>query len=298
MALRKNLHHIKKYKGLVIVIVIILFLYGFVSQDKESPKPQVITQVIQKIDPTPTVTLFQQFVQPKVPLKDIYRIALLGDSMTHALGPHGGDFSEYMNEEYKKLAGAAIIVDNYADPSTNIQSLKIRLSEPLEIDKTIYPPIRDRKDLDLIIVESFAYNPLSHLAQDHSEKEHHRELRYFLEFVAKELPSTKVIFMSTIAPNSLRFASPVQTMSAGDRKLQVAERSGYLERHIELAGLYGIPVINVYAKSLTSTDDGDIRYINPSDYIHPSFAGIELIAREMTEFIVNQRILPTKTIPY
>ncbi len=60
----------------------------------------------------------------------------------------------------------------------------------------------------------------------------------------------------------------------------------------ELKLLVGIPLVNVYEKSLNALRDGDLKYINPDDYIHPSFEGVDFIGHEIANFIYTEQILP------
>lgn len=272
--------------GIFVVFVALGLRYSYTnSQSKIAADP--VETPTPTLEPTPTP--IATFVQPAVEYQDAYEIALLGDSMTAALGPHGGPFSEYLHEVYDK---PGFIVDNYAVGSSNIQSLQKRLNEPLEVDGSTYAPILTRGELDLIIVESFAYNPLSHLERELSYVEHERELKHLLEDVANSLPNTRVILMSTIAPSSDRYARFVQNLTTEQSRAQAQERIDVLNHHITLAGRWALPIINIYAYSRNSQGDGDLRYINPDDYIHPSVDGVELISRTMSEFIHQQRILP------
>ncbi len=285
-------HGIGSYRmviGAGIIVIAVAFallnVRGGTRQD-----PQIDSTVSPTPTMTPTPTPVMTFVQPRVDVQDVYEVILVGDSMTAALGPHGGPFSEYLNTLYGE---SGIIVDNYSVPSSNIQSLQKRFTEQFtNVDGELLLPIRDRKDADLIIIESFAYNPLSHLTAEEAVTEHERELHHFLEVVATELPRTRVALMTTVAPDWETFARRSQQLNAEQSRLQAEERIRYLLKHQDLGGMYALPVINVFAASLSPQGDGDSRYINPDDNIHPSVDGIELISRTMSNFIYHQSILP------
>lgn len=90
---------IKYVFAISLSFIIITGILGSFSKIRgnEKVQPSSIPQ-----SPTPTITLpkdeqFGNYKIPKLEKKDEYTILLLGDSMTFALGPHGGIFNEKVN---------------------------------------------------------------------------------------------------------------------------------------------------------------------------------------------------------
>jgi lysophospholipase L1-like esterase len=107
-----------------------------------------------------------------------------------------------------------------------------------------------------------------------------------------ERPETVVALMTPIAPNKDYFAKGVYDLTPQERLEWANERITYIEGVIKYAKDNQIPLINVYEKSLTPQSDGDLKYINPDDYIHPSAEGADLISKTIAEFIYNNKIFP------
>jgi len=57
---------------------------------------------IPSIKPSPTPFVFKTYAVPVIKKKQVYKIVMIGDSLTEALGPHGGGLSDYMNLLYKE----------------------------------------------------------------------------------------------------------------------------------------------------------------------------------------------------
>jgi len=54
---------------------------------------------------------------------------------------------------------------------------------------------------------------------------------------------------------------------------------------------HGIPLIDIYDKSLDKNGDGNIDYLDSSNYIHPSPTGIRFISQEIADFIYQNQII-------
>ena len=234
---------------------------------------------------------FGKYDAPKIGDKRVYTIVMLGDSMTHALGPHGGEFSERINEQYKPQ-GHEVIIDNYASGSTNILSLQEAYTEKTKSWDVIFDPLLER-DFDMILVESFGYNPLSQYGLENGIKKQNEELDKMMKKLTAEWPNALIVFVATISPNRQYYSLSVDPDKFQSEREQLAdERIAYIKNHIEYAKNHNIPLINIFEKSLTPQGDGNLEYINPSDYIHPSAVGIEFIGQELANFIYINKILP------
>lgn len=238
-----------------------------------------------------TTKPFEIYVPPKIPRKEVYTIFLIGDSMTLALGPHGGTFNTFIHQLYSN-DGRKFQIDNYASGSTNILALNKMMTSTTTYWDSTFEPLLSRK-FDLILVESFAYNPLSEFGLEEGLKRQTIALDGLMKNLITTHPEAAVVFVATISPNKKNYAIKIHPSStAVGRAKEAEERIAYLKNHIAYASSHHIPVINIFEKSLNSQGDGDLSYINPDDYIHPSFKGVDFIGHEIANFIYDNQILP------
>lgn len=287
-------------KGLAPIITIVgLLLVFFMAYLLIKPKTQIQKPInpLQVLSsptssPSPTPFVFSTYSSPKIQKKNTYTVFMIGDSMTLALGPHGGTFSQFINDDLYKKDNIFISIDNYAKGSTNILSVNDQLTKKTIYWDSTFEPLLSR-DYDLILVESFGYNPLSSLGIETGIKRQNQALDEVMTTLITTHPKSAIVFVATIAPNKETYAQKViLNIPTEDRVKQAQERMTYIENHINYAKSHNIPLINIYEKSLNSQGGGDPRYINPDDYIHPSFEGVDFIGHEMANFIYTNQILP------
>lgn len=278
----------------VALLLVVLGILYFVSSKNQLPKISVFQKVPAVMStPTPTPFVFKSYTAPVIEKKQVYKIVMIGDSMTAALGPHGGGLSEYMNSIYKTNPQdpQRIIIDNYAK-SSNILSVNEEISWKTTINEYTFGPLLSQ-DFDLILVESYGYNPLSQFGIEEGLKKQDRALDALMAKLITTHPKSVIVFVATIAPNIENYAKKTQpNNSSVERATQANERIAYIKNHIEYAKSHNIPLINIYEKSLTEKGDGNIKYINLNDDIHPSFEGVTFIGHEIANFIHDNQILP------
>lgn len=149
------------------------------------------------------------------------------------------------------------------------------------------------RNFDLILVESFGYNPLSQFGVERGIKKQNEALDGLMKTLITSHPHSTIVFVATIAPNKENYARKILLNTpTAERVAQATERMAYIENHINYAKSHDIPFINIYEKSLNSAHDGELKYINPDDFIHPSFEGVDFIGHEIANFIYNSQILP------
>ncbi len=241
--------------------------------------------------PTPTPFIFTTYTLPKIEKKDAYTIFMVGDSMTHALGPHGGTFNKFINDLYKN-DHKTILIDNYGRGAVNILSINEELTKKTTYWDSTFEPLLSR-DFDLILVESFGYNPLSQFGIEEGIKKQTQALDELMKTLIQTHPHAAIVFVATIGPNKETYAQKILlNISVADRIKQAQERIVYIKNHISYAKAHNIPLINIFEKSLDSQGDGNLKYINPDDNIHPSFEGVDFIGHEIANFIYDNQILP------
>lgn len=247
--------------------------------------------VIPTSEPSPTPYIFSTYPRGELPMKDHYIIYLVGDSMTKALGPRGGIFNELLSNEYK---GVFFEIFNYAEANQNIASLPSHMKETVQAaaDLTLPPLLSGTPDL--IIIESFGYNPLSDSGIEEGLKKQDEVLTEVMTTLTKTFPTTSIMFMATIAPDRATYA---KNLDGTGRPEQADERIAYIKNHSAYAKAHDIPLINVYEESLDGEGDGSTQYISVDDNIHPSLDGLFFIGEVMTKSIVSEKIFQNITTP-
>ncbi len=225
---------------------------------------------------------------PKISNKQSYTIFLVGDSMVEALGKNANQLREDLTVYYPKHE---FVNYNYGFGGTNILSLPLRVEKSTSYLAETFPAI-DKQNFDLIIIESFGYNPLSQFSIEKALEKQTQILESTIKTIIKNHPRSIVAILVTIAPNEEFFAKGVYDLTPEERKRWAQERTAYLKNAIDFANKNNLPLINVYEKSLTLEGQADLRYINPKDFIHPSEEGIKLISQTIADFIYQNRFFP------
>lgn len=232
----------------------------------------------------PTIT--NALGKEKVKYPQDYTIVMIGDSMTETLG-NSDELKKFLGDYYP---GRTFEVLNYGFGSTNILSAMDRITKETEHGRK-FRPIKDI-DYNLILLESFAENPLSQYPLNEGLQHQTQELDKIVSTLQKTNPKGKIVFVATISPNSIIFAQNQVDLSAEKRVEWVKERIAYMKNHIAYAESRSIPVINIFEKSLLENGDGNSDYISTDDYIHPSPTGIIFISKEIADFIFKNNIFP------
>lgn len=216
--------------------------------------------------------------------KNIYTIALIGDSMTDALRDAEFQLQNFLLPFYQSRK---IQVLNYGFSSTNVLSVPDRLlKETIYLTKT-YPPLLN-SDLDLVIIESFGNNPLAEFPLEIGLNKQNQALDQIIKLIKENNPDTRIIFLTTVAP-SKKYGEGVVDLKPEERIKWKAEREKYIENHIAYTKSHKILLIDLYSKTKNLEETP---YISQSDYIHPSYDGLVFINLAIAEFIIKQRILP------
>lgn len=144
---------------------------------------------------------------------------------------------------------------------------------------------------DVVVVESFAYNPFSF--EIGALEQHWLSLAYIVDAIRASLPDTKIVIAATIAPNSTVFGdgAPGLGFSPEDKQERVQTIKRYLENALRFAASEHLPVVDAYHPSLDSNGEGRLIFINPGDHLHYSDAGRRLFARTVVETIVANSLL-------
>ncbi len=281
----------KKYVSLVSFLLIIPVL-AFALSKSQNHKGEIMsvhTSITPTITPLPIDTSYSSYNKPILAKSDKYNIFLIGDSMTHAFGPRGGIFTELLRKDYPDTN---FEVYNYGQAGFNLLQLpKMLDEEEIQTDDghRLRPVLSGEPTPDLIIIESFGYNPLSDLGEEEGLKKQDEVLLYVMKKITDRYPDTVIMFSATIAPDKKTYSMSATGADEEGRRAQAEERIMYIKNHMDFAREYNIPVIDTYTPSLDSEGDGDTKYINPDDDIHPSEEGLAHMARIMVRRIQEEK---------
>lgn len=277
----------KDVKHVLFTLILIVFIgiaYYVSTHPKKLPNLQVHAPTV-----TPTKTPFTTYKKPTIAKSDRYDIYLIGDSMMHAFGPRGGRFNETLSTAYPD---EFFEISNYAEANQSILLLPERLTQEVQADHDLLLKPILKGDPELIIIESFGYNPLSQLGKEEGLKKQTEVLTQVMETLTNTFPNTAIMFMATIAPDKKTYGQSVTDSNADSRWAQAEERIEYINNHIKYANEHNIPLINAYEGSLDTTGNGMTNYINPDDNIHPSDEGLQYMGILMKDRITEENIFP------
>ncbi len=265
--------------------IILLSLLGFVAF--LIVKGGSLTQKTSPTPPPEAVSVFP-YKPPVIQPKRSYLTMLIGDSMTEALGMNADGLRQNLISHYPQ---SEFVNYNYGYASTNILSLNDRLTKTTEHNNEKRQSILSQ-GFDLVILESFAYNPLSEYALGDGLKKYEEELDKNVRLILKEKPNVYLVLLTPIAPNKENYAKYTYNLAPNERLKWAAEREEYIKTFVAYAQKNNIPLIDVYAVSKDDKGDGDLKYIDPHDFIHPSKEGVKLIEKTISDFIYQKRIFP------
>jgi lysophospholipase L1-like esterase len=261
-----------------------------VSISEEIPTPTSIPEPT--LPPaTPTPSYFTLYKKPTLAKTYRYDVYLVGDSMTHAFGPRGGKFTENLSAAYP---ANFFEVSNYGQAAKSIIDLPNILKEQYQADKDLLlkPILEATPKPNLIIIESFGYNPLSQFSRAEGLKKQEEILTQVLTELTKRFPNTAIMFLTAIAPDKRTYAAKINKTTVAERFAQAEERIEFITNHRKYAREHNIPLADAYQESLDASGDGDTKYINADDNIHPSEEGLALMGRVITQSIKEENIFP------
>jgi lysophospholipase L1-like esterase len=226
------------------------------------------------------------YTPPEIQAAEAYTILFVGDSMMATLGPELDSLRILLSVSYpNKVFG----LFNYGVSASNILDLPRRLTETTDTGVRQHPPILER-NFDIIIIESFGHNPLSELDLETGIKRQTAVLDEVVAQLVYHRPGSLIVFMTPIGLSHQFYALQTRDLSPEVRSSWVDERIAYIENHRRYAQEHNIPLIDVYAKSLDSSGEVNLAYVDSGDYIHPSLAGVELMSQQIAAFL--EGVLP------
>ncbi len=215
----------------------------------------------------------------------IQRIALLGDSMVDTLGRDLPYLRKKMETKYPEKV---FMLYNYGHGSTNLDQGCARLTEETTYLTITYPPIVSMKP-HIIVLESFAYNHWS--GAPHDLDRHWITLARCIDIIKKESPNTRIILAATIAPNAQINGSALEDFSPENRHEWNTTTHAYLRNMLRFAVSEKYPLADAYTPSLDKTGQGQVKYIDATDHLHPSEAGKVLFSETIADTIAKNGMI-------
>ena len=235
-------------------------------QVKVSPKIMIASKSAAVV-PSPAFTPVPKpslSPQPS-PGKSVYTIAAFGDSMVDTMGEN----LDYLQKNLKtKYPNTEFKLYNYGIGSQNVIDAEKRFSDAFSYQTRKYPPI-DQINADVIIISSFAYNPLYPYDKN-------AYLTALKQVLAKaKNTGARVYLLAEIAPLKEGFGKGAGGVNWDEQKTN--EHVGYilenLDAAVTLASETKTPLINAYKKSQVDGKYGNKIYVGNHDGIHPSIEG-------------------------
>lgn len=224
-------------------------------------------------------------------MKKVYKIALLGDSMTDTAGEGCPLLRQELKKHYPEIE---FDLYNYGVGGTRVGYGLWRLTNDYEFNDKHYPALVNLEP-DIVLVESFAYNN-GHDSTREDGLSHFRDMHYQIVETLKEKTHAQVVHVVTIAPDLDRFLESVSNYKntpASIRRWMAEDRVLYLEEMIKIAGELNTPLVNVYQASLDAAKQGTPlgRWITPKDWIHPGEEGHQFIAETIAKVFVEKGLV-------
>src|SRR3972149_11027182 len=144
----------------LLILLLVIFLILGLGAYFLIYKPPQIESPPKPVQPEPTNNL----VKEKVKYPQDYVVVMIGDSMTETLG-NSDEIKKFLSEKYP---GKTFEVLNYGFGATNILTVLDRITRETEHGRK-FRAISEI-DYDLILIESFGQNPLSHLGLENGLK--------------------------------------------------------------------------------------------------------------------------------
>lgn len=220
------------------------------------------------------------------PIRTTYVIALLGDSMIDTLNPYLSDFKTQLSAKYPHYSFGIL---NFGEGSTDLASGLARLTSPSNYNGKYFPSVLSYKP-DVLVIESFAYNPWSN-----AETDLNRQWITFakmVDTVKEKSPDTKILFAATIGPNPYKFGDNSLNWSETQKKEKTDTIKKYLLNLIRFTQSQNMPLADAYSESVDASGNGQTQFITSSDYIHPSKKGATLFFSKIVEGIEKNKLLP------
>lgn len=213
-------------------------------------------------------------------VKQSYTIAILGDSMVDTLGRDLPHLSSFLKS---RLPGIKFTLINHGVGAANIESGLSRLTNGYTYLGENRPAVLSQNP-DIVVIESFAYNHWDNTQSDLDRQ--WTTLARMTDTIKSNNPETKIVLAVTVAPYCPTYTDGSANLPPERKYSECATVKAYLQNAVSFAGSSGYAVADAYHVSILN-GEGNPKYINQTDHIHPSESGKMLFSRKVAEAIVN-----------
>ncbi len=220
-------------------------------------------------------------------MKKHYSIAFLGDSMIDTLGPGIPHTQKALKSLYPSTS---FDLYNYGVGATNIDYGLQRITRGYTYLGNEIPALIT-KHPDIVVVESFAYNPYPYDAG--ALDRHWLQLAAIVDSLKANLPGVRIVIAATIAPNSTVFGdgAPGLSFAIDDKIKRTTTIKQYLDSTVKFAKSQKLPLADVFHASIDAAGNGKLQYINGGDHIHYSDAGRMLFAQIVANTLTSSGLI-------
>jgi lysophospholipase L1-like esterase len=176
---------------------------------------------------------------------------------------------------------------NYGIGAQNILEGLKRFDSSYEYKDRAYPPLTELNP-DVVVVESFSYNPIGESSD--KKNEYQETLRNLIE--KAKATGSKVVFMATIGPYKPAFGDGPGGVNWPDAQswLQASLIENYLQTGLGVAKSSEVLVSDVYHQSLDSEGNGRRELVSTHDGIHPSVIGHQFLAAYLAHTLAESSL--------
>jgi lysophospholipase L1-like esterase len=251
------------------------------------PKPPSVSfgQIHSAPSPSPAPAKAAEPVRTVKP--KVYTVALLGDSMIETLGERAPDLASGLKVFFP---GTSWNVLNYGIGATQAESAIERILKPFTYGGKKRLALSDAKP-DLVIVESFAYNPYARGVQDLPRYE--TQLTRLFYTLNSTLQNVPIILAVAMAPDGNTFGdgAPGIRFTPQEKTEKVKTITAYQSTAVRFARSNNIPLADAYSPSLLDNGNGNPVFISAKDHIHYSAAGKMLLTQKIIETVTAQHLV-------
>ncbi len=216
----------------------------------------------------------------------IVTIAVLGDSMIDSLGSGIPDLEISLAQYFPQKKFNII---NYGVGASDLEYALYRLKNNYRYLDTVHPSLLSLKP-DIIVVESFAYNNFGNTQNGFDRQ--WLALGAITTEIKTNLPTTKIILASTIAPESSHFAVGSGTTYTAMEKIEKTKTIKLYQKNLlNFAASQKFPLADAFTPSLNSQNEGLSQLINDQDHLHPSALGSQFFCDTLAKTIFDLRLL-------
>ncbi|MDD3999050.1 MAG: SGNH/GDSL hydrolase family protein [Candidatus Shapirobacteria bacterium] len=248
------------------------------------PGPSITVETVEILPSPQVLGQSSSFLLPPIGGEgNVVNLALLGDSMIDTLSE-----DICLSSLQKYFPTTKFNLFNYGYGSSTIESATKRLGEDtIYLDK-VNPALLSLNP-DIIVIESFAYNNFGN--SEKGIERHSQALDEITTLIKEKSPSSKIVLASTIAPDSINFASGIKNMQFS--ALEKIEKTNtiklYLQNLINFAYKNNLPLSDAFHPSLFG-QNGLSELIDPVDHLHPSAFGSELFCDTLGKSLKDNQL--------